>query len=396
MTKSTASGRRGHGEDSVYLDAATGRWCAVVSVGRKADGRRDRRKVTAKTKAEVLAKLRDLRRRVESGVPTDTRLTVGAYLDRWAAGLDVKVRPNTADQYRVTIRCHLRPALGTKTLAKLTALDCDAVWAAKLAGGAAPNTVRLMRAVLRRALRDAERDGLVIRNVAALSNPPRVAPPAGRSLSVEQSRTLLAAAASQHLEAAYVLALAYGLRRGELLGLSWSDIDLDAATLWIHQQLTVHKAPQGPDGTRAKPGVLELSELKTGSRSRRTLDLTPEFIDVLRSHRARQAAERLEAGPEWHDSGLVFTTEAGQPVQPSAFSHAFANLARRAGLGNWHLHEARHTAASIMLAMGTKLEIVSRVLGHSSVTVTADVYAHLLGGEKRAAAEAMTRALLGA
>lgn len=396
MSKQTSGRRRGHGEDSVYLDAATGRWCAVVSVGRTADGRRDRRKVTAKTKAEVMTRLRDLRRRLEHGVPTDPRLTVGAYLDRWAAGLDVKVRPNTADQYRVTIRCHLRPALGTKTLSKLTPLDCDALWAAKLADGAAPNTVRLMRAVLRRALRDAERDGLVIRNVAGLSTPPRVAPPDGRSLTASQARALLAAAGGDRLQAAYVLALAYGLRRGELLGLAWSDVDFEASTLWVHQQLTVHKSPQAADGTRARPGVLELSEMKTGSPSRRTLVLTPELVDVLRAHRARQAAERLEAGPDWTDSGLVFSTHLGEPVQPSAFSHMFANMAKRADLGHWHLHEARHTAASIMLAMGTKLEIVSRVLGHSSLTVTADVYAHLLGGEKRAAAEAMTRALLGA
>ncbi len=391
-----ASTRRGHGEDSVYLDKTSGRWCAVVSVGRTATGRRDRRKVTAKTKAEVLVKLRELRRRIENGAPTDTRLTVGAYLDRWAAGLDVKVRPNTADQYRITIRCHLRPALGAKTLSKLTAIDCDALWAAKLAEGSSANTVRLMRAVLRRALRDAERDGLVMRNVAALSDPPRLAPPAGRSLSVEQARKLLGAASGHRLEASYVLAVAYGLRRGELLGLAWSDVDLDAGTLWIHQQLTTRKAPQAADGTRSHRGVLELSELKTGSRGRRTLDLTPEFIDVLRSHRARQAAERLEAGANWADSGLVFTTDLGEPIQPSVLSHAFAKLAKRAGLGDWHLHETRHTAASIMLAMGTKLEIVSRVLGHSSVTVTADVYAHLLGGEKKAAAEVMAKALLGA
>lgn len=395
-TNRTPSGRRGHGEDSVYLDAATGRWCAVVSSGRKANGRRDRRKVTAKTKAEALAKLRDLRRRLDNGLPADTRLTVGAYLDRWAAGLDVKVRPNTADQYRVTIRCHLRPALGSKMLTKLTAVDCDALWAAKLTDGSRPNTVRLMRAVLRRALHDAERDGLVARNVAALSSPPRVEPPDGRTLTVDQARTLLAAAKGDRLEAAYVLALAFGLRRGELLGLGWADLDAEVRTLLVSRQLTVRKTPQAADGTRTGRAVLELTSLKTGSRGRRTLELTPELLVVLHSHRARQAAERLEVGAAWVDCGLIFSTALGTPIEPSGFSQAFANLASRAGLGHWHLHEARHTAASLMLAMGTKLEVVSRVLGHSSVTVTADVYAHLLGGEKRGAAEAMTRALLGA
>jgi integrase len=380
----------------VYLDASTGRWCGVVSIGRKADGRRNRRKVTAKTKAEALAKLRDLRRRLDNGLPAAGRITVGAYLDDWAAGLDVRVRPNTCEQYRVTIRCHLRPALGTKVLTKLTAADCDALWSAKLAAGAAPNTVRLMRATLRRALHDAERDGLVIRNAAALSMPPRIEPPDGRTLTVEQARVLLAAAAGDRLEAAYVLVLAFGLRRGELLGLAWSDLDAGAGTLLVRQQVTVRKPPQDAGGKRVGRGVLELSPLKTGSRGRRTLDLTPELFDVLRAHRARQSAERLEIGPAWTDSGLIFTTGLGTPVEPSSFSYAFAAMADRAGLGRWHVHEARHTAASLMLAMGTKLEIVSRVLGHSSVTVTADVYAHLLGGEKRGAAEGMTRALLGA
>jgi hypothetical protein len=142
-------------------------------------------------------------------------------------------------------------------------------------------------------------------------------------------------------------------------------------------------------------GVIELSPLKTGSKGRRTLELTPEILKMLDGHRSRQKQERARAGGLWRESGLIFTTAVGAAVEPSSFSHAFSRMAERAGLGRWHVHEARHTAASLMLAMGTKIEIVSRVLGHSSVTVTADVYSHLLGGEKRAAAAAMTSALLG-
>ncbi len=388
-------GRRGFGEDSIFLDAATGRWCAVISLGRKPDGRRDRRKVTAKTKSEVLAKLRVLRRSVENGLAIEPRLTVGAYLDRWAAGLDARVRPNTADQYRFTVRCHLRPALGAKTLAKLTPAELDALWAAKLAGGLKPNTVRLMRATLRRALHDAERDGLVTRNVAALSTPPRIEPPDGRTLTVEQARALLEAARGDRLAAAYVLVLAFGLRRAELLGLAWADLDVSAGLLVVRQQVTVRKSPQAPNGKRAARGVLELSALKTGSKGRRTLELTPEVIELLQSHHALQDRERAVAGVAWQETGLIFTAAGGAPIEPSSFSHAFSAMAEQAGLGRWHVHEARHTAASLMLAMGTKLEIVSRVLGHSSVTVTADVYSHLLGGEKRQAAAAMTAALLG-
>ncbi len=278
---------------------------------------------------------------------------------------------------------------------KLTLAELDALWAAKRAGGLKPNTVRLMRATLRRALHDAEGDGLVTRNVAALSTPPRIEPPDGRTLTVEQARALLEAARGDRLAAAYVLVLAFGLRRAELLGLAWADLDVSAGLLAVRQQVTIRKSPQAADGKRTARGVLELSALKTGSKGRRTLELTPEVIELLQSHRALQDRERATAGVAWQESGLIFTSPAGAPIEPSSFSHAFSAMAQRAGLGRWHVHEARHTAASLMLAMGTKLEIVSRVLGHSSVTVTADVYSHLLGGEKRQAAAAMTAALLG-
>ncbi|HXW78122.1 MAG TPA: site-specific integrase [Acidimicrobiales bacterium] len=322
-------------------------------------------------------------------------MTVGAYLDRWSATLDTRVRPNTADQYRFTIRCHLKPALGARTLAKLTPGELDALWALKLRGGFKPNTVRLMRATLRRALHDAERDGLVVRNVAALSTPPMVEAPDGRTLTIEQARALLGVVRGDRLEAAYMLVLAFGLRRAELIGLAWGDLDVDAGLLAVRQQVTVRKPPPAADGSRAGRGVIELSPLKTGSKGRRTLELTPEILKVLDGHRTRQEEERARAGALWRESGLIFTTSEGAAIEPSGFSHAFSRMAQRAGLGRWHVHEARHTAASLMLAMGTKIEIVSRVLGHSSVTVTADVYSHLLGGEKRAAAAAMTSALLG-
>lgn len=137
-----------------------------------------------------------------------------------------------------------------------------------------------------------------------------------------------------------------------------------------------------------------IKDLKT-RRSRRVLHLTPALVTMLRSHRARQASEQLAIGPAWIDSGLVFTTAAGTPVDPDNFAHYFERLCKRAGLGHWHLHELRHSAASIMLAQGTPLWVVSEVLGHASVSITKDVYGHLLGGEKQAATEAITAALFG-
>ena len=137
-----------------------------------------------------------------------------------------------------------------------------------------------------------------------------------------------------------------------------------------------------------------VSELKT-PKSRRTLALTPELVARFGQHRARQAEVQIAAGVLWQDYGLTFASEVGTPMDPENFSHSFARLCQRAGLGHWHPHELRHSGASLMLAQGTPLHVVSDVLGHASIAVTKDVYGHLLEDDKRAAAESMSRALFG-
>ena len=138
---------------------------------------------------------------------------------------------------------------------------------------------------------------------------------------------------------------------------------------------------------------LVVGELKT-ARSRRTLFLTPQLIDLLRQQWARLAEERIAIGEAWCDDGLIFTSQTGTPLDPDNISHVFSRMSRRAGLGHWHLHELRHSGASLMLAQGTDLYVVSEVLGQSSVSITKDVYGHLVEGQKRAAATLMSAALL--
>ena len=208
--------------------------------------------------------------------------------------------------------------------------------------------------------------------------------PSGRSLTVEQAQTLLEAARGDRLEALYVVLVSLGLRRGEALGLQWSDLDLDVQSL-----MRIERA------LKRERGKLVLGELKTAS-SRRTLHVPSPVLDALRAHRRRQRAERLAIGGAWARTGLVFTTPLGTPVDPDNFSKAFGRLCERAGLGRWHLHELRHSAASIMLAQGVPLEVVSDVLGHSGIAITSDVYGHILVEQKRNAAHAMGQALWGA
>jgi integrase len=327
--------RRGSSEDSVYRDGD--RWRGAVSLGYDEHGNRVRKKVSGRTRAEVTEKLRKLHQQVDSGVVPDDRLTVRAFLDRWlTVNLPGSVAESTEDDYVDTVRLHLVPALGRKPLAKLTVADLDRLWKAKRDAGYSSNSVRIMRTVLRRALGQAVREGIVARNVAGLSAAPRIRVKDGRTLTVDQDR--------------------------------------DASS-----------------GRRTR---LVVSELKT-PKSRRTLSLTPELVARFRQHRARQAEPQMAAGTLWQDYGLIFASEAGTPMDPDNFSHAFARLCERAGLGHWHPHELRHSGASLMLAQGTPLHVVSEVLGHASIAITKDVYGHLLEGDKRAAAESMSRALFG-
>jgi integrase len=292
--------------------------------------------------------------------------------------------------YADMVRTHLKPALGAKIISQLTVSDVNALWAEKRKAGYKPNSIRIMRAVLRAALRQAERESLVVRNVAALSDAPRQGE--GRSLTVPEAKLLLDAAAGDRLEALYALTLILGLRRGEALGLSWDDLDLEGRTMVLRRQIARIRLDEGAAASTGRRTRLVLKDLKT-KRSRRTLHLTPTLVAMLRSHRARQAAEQLAVGPAWVDSGLVFTTALGTPLDPDNFAHYFDRLCRKAGLGHWHPHELRHSAASIMLAQGTPLWVVSEVLGHASIAITKDVYGHLLGGEKQAATEAITDVL---
>jgi integrase len=382
------TGRRGPGEDSVYRDGD--RWRGAVSIGYDAKGRRIRKKVSGRTRAEAVEKLRKLRHQVDRGTVPDDRMTVEAFLNRWlTVNLPGSVAESTEDDYNDTVRLHLVPVLGRKRLTKLTVLDLDKLWKAKREAGYSANSVRIMRTILRRALGQAEREGLVSRNVAALSAAPRVRAKEGRTLTVDQARQLLGAARDQRIGLAVQLALVYGLRRGEVLGLQWSALDWTAGSIRVTHSV---KRIKSRDVSATQRTRLVVSEVKT-PKSRRTLALTPELIAKLRQHHARQAQARIAAGSLWQDHDLIFTTELGTPIDPDHFSHDFSRLCQAAGLGHWHPHELRHSGASLMLAHGTPLHVVSEVLGHASIAITKDVYGHLLEGDRRAAAEAMTRAL---
>ena len=378
-----ATGRRGKGEGSIYR-RRDGQWVGSADLGLEG-GRRRRKAVYGKTQKEVRDKLRALQRTVEAGsLPAPANLTVGRYLEDWLARfLPGTVSPRTEVIYRNAVDRYLAPTVGSVKLHQLSPAHVSEMLTTLEEQGYAPETRRIARAVLRRALRRAEQEGILSRNVAAIADGVKIPRREGRTLMPEQAQAFLREVKGDRLEAAYVVALALGLRRGELLGISWEDLMLDGPMplVRIRRQLLRHSGQ----------GVL-LADLKTAG-SRRTLHLSEPLVDLLRVHRTRQNAEERAARIWRNPANLVFTSTIGTPLDPEAFGRTVPRICKRAGLGHWSIHELRHSCASLLLAMGVPLEVVSDTLGHASIRVTMDVYGHLLAPSRMHAAEAMRRAL---
>ncbi|TAN26916.1 MAG: site-specific integrase [Actinomycetota bacterium] len=242
------------------------------------------------------------------------------------------------------------------------------------------STVRRIRSVLAQALDQGVRWGSVTRNVASLTRPPKATRKEGRTLTPEQARHLLDTLKGHRSETLYALMLSTGLRRGEALGLKWDDFNPKEGTVSIRRQLT------------RENGSLATKDTKT-ARSRRSINLPTRVVEDLKAHKVRQARERLELGPAWQDTGYIFTSSVGTPLDPRNLNREFKIVCQKASLGDWHPHELRHSAASLMLAQGVKIQVVSEVLGHSSIRMTADVYGHILAPDREAAAAAMSATL---
>ncbi len=375
--------RRGHGEGAIYRRESDGLWCTAVHLG-YVDGKRRRKVVYGKTRREVAEKLKVVLRDQQQGLPVAVeRQTLDQFLTRWLAD-DVKPTkaPKTYSSYAETVRVHLSPALGRIHLTKLSPQDVQMLLSSKTASGLSPTTVRYIRTVLRIALGRAEKWGMVARNAAALVDPPRAVRTEVRPMTVEEARKFLAVIEGDRLEAVYRVAISLGLRMGEVLGLSWDDVDLSAGELRVRQAL------QRVDGR------LILKEPKT-ERSRRTLVLPAALVASLRVHRARQAQERLKLGSQWVDSGLAFTTPLGTPLEPSNVLKRFKAHLASAGLPDQRFHDLRHCATSLLIAQRVPIEVIRSILGHAHISTTLDIYAHILPDAHREAAERMDAILSG-
>jgi integrase len=388
---------RGNNEGSIYQRrSGDGRWVAAVTYI-DAEGRKRRKSWYGATREDAADKFKKGAAALVAGyTPTNDRITVGRFLEGWLRDTaKPRLRASTYASYESYCRNHIIPGLGKIVLSRLTPAQVEAFLRKKAAEGRKrtlkaedvpkglnPRSVVYMRAILRSALRTAERHGLVHRNVAALAEPPRVTRTTVQPLTTGEARAFLAGIKGDRHETLYITAIATGLRQGEILGLRWVDVDLDAGTI------TVRQARE-----RVK-GAPTFGEPKSAT-SRRTITLPEIASTALKAHRTAFAEARLAKGPDWQDPGLVFTTPEGAPLDGSAITHRFQRKLADLGLPRQRFHDLRHLTATLMLGQGVPARVVMEQLGHSQIALTMNTYSHVMPELQRDAAEKLNAVLSG-
>ncbi|MFC9097617.1 tyrosine-type recombinase/integrase [Streptomyces sp. NPDC057072] len=354
--------------------------CAVYVL--QPDGTRARKFAYGMTWAECDAKRRELLAKVDQGVPVPTR---SAKLSEWLPyWLENVIKPRrerpTYAKYEFHVRLYLVPMLGTKKLESLSVADVRR-FLARLEQQTTAATAKETHKVLRTALSAACREELIARNVVTLVDAPRVESRSLDPWSLDETLDFLTAARTDPLYPAFVLSIALGLRRGEVIGLRWQDVDLDKREVRVRKQ-------------RQRVGGEAYEDDPKGRRRRQVLPLPAMCVAPLRYQRMRQAAMRERAGDRWEDSDYVFTTRTGRPIEPRNVYRSFTRVAGNAGLRVIRLHDARHGCATLLTAAGVAPRVVMEILGHSQIAVTMNVYAHVVQDTQREAVSHMDRLLM--
>src|SRR3954471_624362 len=372
------AGRASNGESTIYK-GADGRWHGYVSVGFTLDGKLDRRHVSSKSRGVVVAKVRELERKRDSGTVGETSTpTVAWWLEHWLTTIAPRrVRQRTLESHEPAVRKHLIPGIGRHRLDRLRPEHLDQLYTALLDDGYSPASVLRHHRILSRALTVAVQRGHVPRNVAPLVDPPaQRQSDLATALDLDEARAVLEAAATVRNSARWTFALALGLRQSEALALQWKDIDLLTNTLTVRR--SIHRVRGG----------LIYEEPKT-RRSQRTLALPMPLVAELHRHKAAQLGERMLAGSEWNDEDLVFAQANGRPIDKKADYDAWTALLDKAGVRHVRLHDGRHTAATLLLTENVHPRVVMELLGHSQIRTTLDIYTHVMPALAREAADRM-------
>jgi len=387
---------RGRGEGTI-IKRADGRWAAIVSVGNG-----NRKWFYGKTRGEVSRKLTATLKSVQDGIaPPPERQTLADFATQWLGSIRPSLKPSTHMRYELDLRRHILPALGRLKLTQVTPQVVQKLYTAKEQEGLSSTTVHHTHVVLQRVLGQALKWGLVSRNAAALTDPPKPAKREMEILNAEQVRQLLDQTAEDRLGALYTLAVFTGIREGELFALQWSDIDLGYK--WSDIDMDSGRGKISPENgmvhirrtLRANAKGFEFGSPKT-EKSMRKVAIGSSVTKALLKHRTMQSAEAIPLGSAWDQSELVFTNSVGGHLRPQNFLRRdFRPVLVRAELPEITFHQLRHTAASLALAQGVPVADVSAMLGHAGPHITLKIYAHILPGSERKTAAAMEDAING-
>lgn len=389
--------RAPNGASSIYL-GADGSWHGRVTVGVRDDGTPDRRHVRGKDETAVIRKVRKLEQERDAGTvrKPGKPWTVKQWLTHWIENIvPGTVADSTLSGYRVDVRVHLIPGVGAHRLIKLEPEHLERLYTKMIQSGSKPATAHHAHRTVRTALNEAKRRGHITENPATLAKAPRISEEEVDPYGVAEIKRLLDAASRRRNSARWAVALALGLRQGETLGLRWPDIDLDAGVLRVRRNRLRPKWDHGCGGTcgKARGGYcprrvpLRPETAETKSRAgKRAIGLPDELVALLREHLKIQEKERAEAGTLWIGGGWVFATPTGGPTNPRTDYTEWKRLLIAAGIRDGRLHDARHTAATVLLLLGVPDRAVMGIMGWSNATMAAR-YQHLTAPIRRDVAQ---------
>lgn len=358
-------------------------WSIVYDLGRDIDGkRRQKWKGGFRTRRVADAALNKILHELNSGAYVEpSRTSVADYLRKWLKDYAKHhVSGRTYVRYEEIVEKHLIPVFGRNVLAELRPAQISAYYSEALTngrlngkGGLSPKTVRQHHAVLRKALENAVQWQMINRNPAAAVSPPKTKNKEMAALNDSQIAELLQSAEGTQHYLPVLLAVTTGMRRGEIFGLRWQDVDLDRATLCVRRTAEVVN------------GKVSFKEPKT-QKGRRVIDLLPLTVEALRSHRRAQAEIRVQLGASYQDNGLICCRADGSPINADTFTKAFGQIVKKTGLPHCRFHDLRHSHATSLLVQGIHPKIVSERLGHANINITLDTYSHVLPGLQKEAA----------
>lgn len=356
---------------------ANGKWRVRIFRGTGADGKKHWDSYTlAGTKKQAEQFLRRKLAEMDTGayVPP-ARVTFGEHVETWLRDyVQLRLRQITAESYESVLRLHALPALGTLSLDRMSPKDLLSLYAAKKEAGLGPTRVRYLHTIIHGCLKHAVKWGLLARNIAESVDPPRKESVKPLFLKPQEVGVLLEASQGHRLEIPILLAVTGGLRRSEIIGLRWSEVNLDAGTITVVRAIVPVK----------KGTVVGAPKTKNG---RRTIPMPAMAIEKLREHREKQNLAKQSLGDLYVDEDYVCANELGQPLRPWAASHAFSRLIQKTNLPPVSLHDLRHSHASLLLWMGVHPKVVQERLGQGSITITMDIYSHVMPTLQQEAAD---------